>query len=113
MRNVYNQRISAAIFVFQLQFLRTIVDAVMATGTPAIEEAVKCACAELGYTTIKEKQKEVILNFVSGRDVDPYLQHCLPVMARVCAMDAYPVFLIEFVHAKAPLLCSFHRCQRS
>ena len=41
----------------------------MATGTPAIEEAVERACAELGYTTIKEKQKEVILNFVSGRDV--------------------------------------------
>ena len=55
--------------MFQLQFLRTIVDAVMATGTPAIEVAVKWACAELGYTTIKEKQKEVILNFVSGRDI--------------------------------------------
>ena len=41
----------------------------MATGTPVIKEAVERACTELGYTIIKEKQKEVILNFVLGRDV--------------------------------------------
>ena len=37
--------------------------------TPTIEQAIERACAELGYTTINDKQKEVILNFVSGSDV--------------------------------------------
>ena len=35
----------------------------------AIERAVISASAELGYTLLKEKQKVVITQFVSGRDV--------------------------------------------
>ena len=55
-----------------------------------IEQAIERTCAELGYTTIKDKQKEVILNFVSGRDV---LLHYLLVMARfLCAMDVCLAF---------------------
>ena len=43
--------------------------AASASRTRIIEQAMEWACAELGYTTIKDKQKEVIFNFVSGRDV--------------------------------------------
>ena len=36
---------------------------------PSIKQAVESVCAELGYTTLKDKQKQVIVDFVSGRDV--------------------------------------------
>ena len=42
----------------------------MASSTDlSIEQAVESVCAELGYTTLKDKQKQVIVDFVSGRDV--------------------------------------------
>ena len=44
--------------------------------TPMIEQAIERACAELGYATIKDKQKEVILNFVSGSDIFAALPTC-------------------------------------
>ena len=34
-----------------------------------LEDAVKIASAELGYTPLKEEQLEVITSFLSGRDV--------------------------------------------
>ena len=34
-----------------------------------LEDAVKTASAELGYTSLKKKQLEVITAFLSGRDV--------------------------------------------
>ena len=39
------------------------------SSAPSIEQAVLSVCAELGYTTLKDKQKQVIVDFVSGRDV--------------------------------------------
>ena len=48
------------------------------------EQAVESVCAELGYTTIKDKQKEVILNFVSGRDV-------FAALPTVCCWPSLPV----------------------
>ena len=42
----------------------------MASSTaPSIEQAVESVCAKLGYTTLKDKQKQVIVDFVSDRDV--------------------------------------------
>ena len=42
----------------------------MASSTgPSIKQAVESVCSELGYTTLKDKQKQVMVDFVSGRDV--------------------------------------------
>ena len=49
---------------------REVDSGVMASSAaPSIEQTVESVCAELGYTTLKDKQKEVIVDFVSGRDV--------------------------------------------
>ena len=51
---------------------REVDSGVMASSAaPSIEQTVESVCAELGYTTVtlKDKQKQVIVDFVSGRDV--------------------------------------------
>ena len=49
---------------------REVDSGVMASSAaPSIEQIVESVCAELGYTTLKDKQKQVIVDFVSGRDV--------------------------------------------
>ena len=49
---------------------REVDSGVMASSAaPSIEQTVESVCAELGYTTLKDKQKQVIVDFVSGRDV--------------------------------------------
>ena len=44
-------------------------DVMASSAAPSIEQTVELVCAELGYTTLKDKQKQVIVDFVSGRDV--------------------------------------------